>query len=112
MGSSRNWNQNFDNSVVRTKDLKWVRIFTYTSNVQQPGTSWNLTLNNLNTNQGVYDVLFVLSFADNIAATIRGDITWKTGLVESRSQMISVEKNERTFFFQFVIINTIISGQE
>lgn len=106
--SNRNWNQNVDNSVVRTKDTKWVRVLEYTNSVVQPSnswntTSWNWTLSNLNSNNGIYEVMFVISYSDNVADTIRGEVCWKTGLTESRSQIISTEKNNRTYLFQFAI---------
>lgn len=110
VNTSKNWNQQLDNSVVRQRDTKWVRVLEYTSSITQPTTDWNRdswkwTLSNLNSNNGIYEILFTISYADDVAATIRGEIMWKTGLRESRSQILSIEKNNTNFLFQFVIKN-------
>ena len=106
--TTRNWNQNVDNTVVRTADMKWVRIFEKTSQITAPTSAWVQNvwvwpLNNITGNDGVYEILMVLSYQDNVAETIRGEVVWKSGLNESRSQVISVEKNNRIYMFQFVI---------
>lgn len=108
--SNRNWNQNIDNTLVRTKDLKWVKIFNYTDNVSQPSNTWNRdswkwTLNNLNSTNGTYEVLVVIVWRDGVIQTMRGDIIWKSGVSEAKSQIITIEKNDRIYHFQFVIKN-------
>ena len=108
--SNRTWNQNIDNTLVRTKDLKWVKIFNYTDNVSQPSNTWNRdswkwTLNNLNSTNGTYEVLVVIVWRDGVIQTMRGDIIWKSGVSEAKSQIITIEKNDRIYHFQFVIKN-------
>lgn len=108
--SSRNWNQNVDNTIVRSKDMKWVKIFNYTDSVSQPSNTWNRdswkwTLNNLNSTNGTYEVLVVIVWRDGVIQAMRGDIVWKSGVSEAKSQIITIEKNDRIYHFQFVIKN-------
>ena len=108
--SSKNWNQHVDNSIVRYKDLRYQRKFEYTQSVVQPTNNWNYDgwkwqLNNINSNSGLYEFLIVFSFADDKAVTIKANIAWKSGLTESQSTMVAVEKSGRTFYFQLAIKN-------
>lgn len=109
--STKNWNQYLDNSILRSKDLKWTKItqINYTS-VRQPDTnwnrlSWNWTLGNLVSTNGIIELLLVISWADNETATLKTSLMWKNGLASSKSHIFNVEKNDRTYSFKFNITN-------
>lgn len=104
--SNRNWSQNVDNTITRTKDFKYVRKFEYLSNITQPTTSWNATawnwtLNGINT-QGIHEFLIIVSIS-NVAYTLNGKVVWKNGLDESKSQFIVMSDGSNNYEFQLVI---------
>ena len=104
--STKNWNQQLDDSVVRKKDTSFKRIKEYTSGVSQPTTSWRYddwrwTISGINT-EGLHDYLMVISFDDNKAVNFRASLVWKSGVPESQSQILTVEKSGITFYFQIV----------
>ena len=103
--TTRTWANNVDNTVVRTKDLKYVRIFEKTSGIPQTTTSWNTSLNwtiqGINTD-GIHEILIIVSI-DNVAYTLNGRVVWKSGLTESKSQFITISNGAAEFMFQLVI---------
>ena len=104
--TTRNWNQNIDNTVARTKDFKFVRRFEYTS-VAQPNntwntTSWNWTLNNLNSQNGIHEFLVVISIED-VAYNFNPKIVWKSGLNDSQSPLFILEHGDTTYHFKIVV---------
>lgn len=103
--SNRNWSQNLDNTITRTKDFKYVRKFEKTSGITQPGTSWNTnwswTLNGINT-QGLHEFLIIVSIS-NVAYSLNGKVVWKNGLSESKSQFITISDGSNEYMFQLVI---------
>ena len=104
--TTRNWNQNLDNTLAKTKDFKFSRRFEYTS-VAQPNntwntTSWNWTLNNLNSQNGIHEFLVVISIED-VAYNFNPKIIWKSGLTDSQSQLFILEHGDSTFHFKIVI---------
>ena len=106
--STRTWAENMDNTVVKTADMKWLRVIEKIGNIAYPSNSWNTSawnwpLANITANDGVYEILMTLSYQDNVAESFRAEIVWKSGLNESRSQVVSIEKNGRLYSFQFVI---------
>lgn len=110
--SSKNWNSYLDNSILRSKDIKWSKLSTinYTSGIVQPSniwnrSSWNWTINNLTSTNGFIEIMIIISWADNQTVSLKTELVWKSGLTTSKSPIISVEKNGRTYFFQFEITN-------
>lgn len=110
--SSKSWNNQRDNSVVRQKDTAWNRLTTinYTSGIIQPAntwnrTSWNWTLSNLTSTNGFIELMFVVSWQDNQTVSLNANIIWKNGLTNSRSPIIVAEKENRLYYFQFEITN-------
>ena len=106
--TTRNWNQNLDNTVARTKDFKFVRRFEYTS-VAQPNntwntTSWNWTFNNLNSQNGIHEFLVVISIED-VAYNFNPKIIWKNGLTDSQSPLFVLEHGDTTYHFKIVVKN-------
>lgn len=104
--SNRNWSQNVDNTITRTKDFKYERIFEYINNIHQPDTNWDTnnwswTLNNLNTN-GFHEFLIIVSIS-NVAYSLNGKVVWKNGLEESKSQYIVMSDGANEYQFQLVI---------
>ena len=108
VNTSKNWNQQQDNSVVRLRDIKWKKIFDYSSVVAPTNswntTSWNWNLSGIN-NQGFHEFILAISFADHVLTTLHAQVIWKSGLTESRSEIVFAEKNGRIYYFQFVIKN-------
>lgn len=105
--STRNWNQHQGNTLIRQQDLNWLKIFDYSSVVQPPTntwntTSWNWTLNNLNQQQGFQEFIVVVSIG-NVAYCLNAKIVWKTGLNESKSNLLTIDDGTNTYYFQFVI---------
>ena len=93
---SRTWDQNVDNTLVRTKDLKYVRKWEYTSIVQQPNnswntTSWNWTMDGINT-EGIHEFVVAISTADDTLFTFNPKIMWKNGLTVSNSPKFYLDK--------------------
>ena len=104
--TTRNWDQNVDNTVAKTKDFKFVRQIEYTANIAQPNnqwnkSSWNWTWSGLN-NEGMHEVLVVVSI-ENIPYSLNAKMVWKNGLGESNSPLFVVEHGDTTFHFQFNI---------
>ena len=103
--TTRTWANNVDNTVVRTADLKYVRIFEKTSSIPQTTTTWNTslawTIQGINTD-GIHEILIIVSL-DNVAYTLNGRVVWKSGLSESKSQFITISNGTAEFMFQLVI---------
>ena len=103
--TTRTWANNVDNTVVRTKDLKYVRIFEKTTSISQTTTTWktdlNWTIQGINTD-GIHEILIIVSI-DNVAYTLNGRVVWKSGLTESKSQFITISNGSVEFMFQLVI---------
>ena len=102
--TTRTWAQNVDNTVVRTADLKYVRIFEKTQSTTINDT-WNTdlswTVSNLNTD-GLHEFLIIVSI-DNVAYSLNGKIVWKNGLGESKSQYLIISNGASECYFQLVI---------
>ena len=102
--TTRTWAQNVDNTVVRTADLKYVRIFEKTT-ATTINDSWNTdlswTVSNLNTD-GLHEFLIIVSI-DNVAYSLNGKIVWKNGLGESKSQYLIISNGSSECYFQLVI---------
>ena len=106
--SNRNWNQHVDNSIVRYKDTKWVRIFENTSLSSQPNLNWNWnwisgSFNGLVSQDGEIELMIVISWSDNNVNTLTTKLVWKNGIPTSKSNIFLVEKSERTYRFQIEI---------
>ena len=106
--TTRTWANNVDNTVAKTKDFKFVRKFEYTS-VAQPNnnwntTSWNWTLNNLNSQDGIHEFLVVISIED-VAYNFNPKIIWKNGLTDSQSPVYILEHGDTTYHFKIVVKN-------
>ena len=102
--TTRNWNQNVDNTVARTKDFKYVRVFERTAATtlnDSWDTSLSWTIQNLNT-EGLHEFLIIVSI-DNVAYSLNGKIVWKTGLGESKSQYLIISNGASECYFQLVI---------
>ena len=104
--TTRNWNQNLDNTLARTKDLKFVRQVEYVSSITQPNnqwnkTSWNWTWTGLNT-EGLHEVLVIVSI-ENIPYNLNAKLVWKNGVSDTISPLLIVEHGDTTFHFQLVI---------
>ena len=103
--TTRTWANNVDNTVARTKDFKYVRVFEKTSSIPQSTTTWNTnlawTIPNINTD-GIHEILIIVSIGD-VAYTLNGRIVWKSGLGESKSQFITISNGTREFMFQLVL---------
>lgn len=105
--TTRTWANNIDNTVARTKDFKYVRKFEYISGVVQPNTnwnttSWNWTINGLNTT-GLHEILIIVSIGD-VAYSLNAKVVWKNGLVTSRSPIMTItDFNGNTYDFIFSI---------
>lgn len=122
--SSRNWSQNVDNTLVKTKDFKYVRKWEYTNSLVQPNnnwntTSWNWTMNGINTD-GIHEFIVCISTADNTLFTFNPKIMWKNGLSVSHSSKFYLDKldgGEDVFVFTIKTGNKLyishkrISGQ-
>lgn len=94
--SNRTWNQNLDNTLVRTKDLKYVKKWNYTGSLVQPNntwnqTSWNWTMDGINTD-GIHEFVVCISTADNTLFTFNPKIMWKNGLSVSHSSKFYLDK--------------------
>lgn len=105
--SPKNWNQGVDNTIVRQKDLKYMRKQEYISNVTQPETDWNYSawnwaMTDIKTD-GLHDILVVFSFNDDKAVSFVMNIIWKNGIPEAQSNVIIIEKSGITFYFQGAI---------
>ena len=106
--SNKTWNQYQDNTLLRQKDTKWVRIFENTSLSSQPNTSWNWnwisgSFNGLVSQDGEIELMIVISWSDNNVNTLTTKLVWKNGIPTSKSNTFLVEKSERTYRFQIEI---------
>ena len=103
--TTRTWANNVDNTVAKTKDFKYVRVFEKTTSISQSTTTWktdlNWTVNGINTD-GLHEFLIIVSI-DNVAYCLNGKVVWKSGLSESKSQFITISNGTREFMFQLVI---------
>ena len=103
-GTTRTWAQNVDNTVVRTKDFKYVRIFERTQSTTV-NDSWNTdlswTVSDINTD-GLHEFLIIVSI-DNVAYSLNGKVVWKNGLGESKSQYLIISNGSSEISFQLVI---------
>lgn len=95
---SRNWNQNVDNTIVRTKDLKYVRKWEYTSLQNLPSETWNTTnwkwaMDGINTD-GIHEFIIVITTQDNTSFTFNPKIIWKSGMSTSNSSKFILDKLE------------------
>ena len=104
--TTRTWANNVDNTVARTKDLKFVRQIEYISNITQPNnqwnkTSWNWTWAGLNT-EGLHEVLVIVSI-ENIPYSLNAKLVWKNGVSDSISPLLIIEHGDTTYHFQLVI---------
>ena len=102
--TTRNWNQNVDNTVARTKDFKYVKAFE-TSSTVNINTSWSTntqwTVDGVNV-VGVHEFLIALAIS-NVLYTLNGKVIWKDGLTESKSQFITISDGGAEYMFQLVI---------
>ena len=102
--TTRTWANNVDNTVVRTADLKYVRIFEKTT-ATTINDSWNTdlswTVQGINTD-GLHEFLIIVSI-DNVAYSLNGKIVWKNGLGESKSQYLIISNGSAECSFQLVI---------
>ena len=106
--SNKTWNQYQDNTLLRQKDTKWVRIFEKISGINQPNTNWNWnwingTYNGLVSQEGEIELMIVISWNDNNVNTLTTKLVWKNGIPTSKSNIFLVEKSERTYRFQIEI---------
>ena len=102
--TTRTWANNVDNTVVRTGDLKYVRVFEKTQSTTV-GDNWNTdlswTIQGVNTD-GLHEFLIIVSI-DNVAYSLNGKIVWKNGLGESKSQYLIISNGASECYFQLVI---------
>ena len=106
--SNKTWNQYQDNTLLRQKDTKWVRIFEKISGMTQPNTNWNWnwisgSFNGLVSQEGEIELMIVISWNDNSVNTLTTKLVWKNGIPTSKSNTFLVEKLERTYRFQIEI---------
>ena len=102
--TTRTWTNNVDNTIVRTKDLKYVKAFETLSTVNV-NTSWNTgtqwTVDGVNV-VGVHEFLIALAIS-NVLYTLNGKVIWKNDLSESKSQFITISDGGAEYMFQLVI---------
>lgn len=102
--TTRTWANNVDNTLARTKDFKYVRIFERTQ-ATTVGDSWNTelswTIQDINTD-GLHEFLIIVSI-DNVAYSLNSKIVWKSGLGESKSQYLIISNGSSECYFQLVI---------
>ena len=102
--TTRTWANNVDNTVVRTKDLKYVKAFETLSTVNV-NTNWSTatqwTVDGVNV-VGVHEFLIALAIS-NVLYTLNGKVIWKNGLTESKSQFITISDGGAEYMFQLVI---------
>lgn len=106
--SGKTWNQYQDNTLLRQKDTKWVRIFEKISGITQPTTNWNWewisgSFNGLVSQEGEIELMLVISWNDNNVNTLTTKLVWKNGIPTSKSNTFLIEKSERTYRFQIEI---------
>ena len=102
--TTRTWANNVDNTIVRTKDLKYVKAFETISTITinttwSTGTQW--TVDGVNV-VGVHEFLIALAIS-NVLYTLNGKVIWKNDLTESKSQFITISDGGAEYMFQLVI---------
>ena len=102
--TTRTWANNVDNTIVRTKDLKYVKAFETLSTVNintswSTGTQW--TVDGVNV-VGVHEFLIAIAIS-NVLYTLNGKVIWKNDLSESKSQFITISDGGAEYMFQLVI---------
>ena len=102
--TTRTWANNVDNTIVRTKDLKYVKAFETISTITinttwSTGTQW--TVDGVNV-VGVHEFLIALAIS-NVLYTLNGKVIWKNNLTESKSQFITISDGGAEYMFQLVI---------
>lgn len=98
--SNRTWNQNVDNSIVRSKDLTYYRKWEYTSSVSQPTNewnkeTWNWTMEGINTD-GVHEFMVCIATGDGSLFNFNPKIVWKNGTPSSYSNKFILTKQDGT----------------
>lgn len=108
--TTRNWNQNADNTVARTKDFKYVKKWEHISEIRANNT-WNMssyawTMDGINTN-GIHEFFIALETRDGSLFSFNFKIMWKQGLNKSFSNKIILHKpdNDSVIDFVFAIHN-------
>lgn len=108
--TTRNWNQNIDNTLTRTKDFKYVKKWEHTSEIRANNT-WNMnsyawTMDGINTN-GAHEFFISLETRDGSLFSFNFKIMWKQGLSKSLSNKITLHKpdNDSVIDFVFAIHN-------
>ena len=108
--TTRNWNQNIDNTLTRTKDFKYVKKWEHTSEIRANNT-WNMssyawTMDGINTN-GIHEFFIRLETRDGSLFSFNFKIMWKQGLNKSLSNKITLHKpdNDSVIDFVFAIHN-------
>ena len=108
--TTRNWNQNIDNTLTRTKDFKYVKKWEHTSEIRANNT-WNMntyawTMDGINTN-GIHEFFISLETRDGSLFSFNFKIMWKQGLSKSLSNKITLHKpdNDSVIDFVFAIHN-------
>ena len=108
--TTRNWNQNVDNTVARTKDFKYVKKWEHISEIR-PNNTWNMssyawTMDGINTN-GIHEFFISLETRDGSLFSFNFKIMWKQGLSKSLSNKITLHKpdNDSVIDFVFAIHN-------
>ena len=108
--TTRNWNQNIDNTVARTKDFKYVKKWEHTSEIRANSTwdmnSYAWTMDGINTN-GIHEFFIALETRDGSLFSFNFKIMWKQGLNKSLSSKITLHKpdNDSVIDFVFAIHN-------
>ena len=108
--TTRNWNQNVDNTVARTKDFKYVKKWEHTSEIR-PNNTWDMnsyawTMDGINTN-GIHEFFISLETRDGSLFSFNFKIMWKQGLAKSHSNKMTLHKpdNDSVIDFVFAIHN-------
>lgn len=103
--SSKTWNQYQDNTLLRQKDTKWVRIVEQTTVNIQPNINWNWTawgwnVNNLTSTTGIIELIVGFFFPANNFLSFRVSIPWKVNAQVSKAPIQQLEYNGRIYSFQ------------
>lgn len=109
--SRKTWNQYQDNTLIRQKDTKWVRIVEQTTVNVQPTASWNWTswgwdIPNLVSNNGVIELIVGFFFPSSNFLSFPVKIPWKNGLPLSKSTISQLEYSGRIYSFQVEITSS------
>lgn len=103
--SSKSWNEYLDNSILRQKDTKWVRIVEQTTVNIQPNTNWNWTawgwdVANLTSTTGIIELIVGFFFPSNNFLSFRVSIPWKVNAHVSKAPIQQLEYSGRIYSFQ------------